>query len=175
MKYKVIYEYTSSESVFIHGIILTSLLCIGIMLVIVIRKNIKSYSIIRQLFIFFGYALGTLSLIMLVVYIIGIPEIKSNRNKIEGLIEKKEYMTIEGKIENLELQEESGHIFESFIVKGIFFKYSDYIINEGFHQTSKKNGPIKMNGQLVRIYYITKDNQNIILKLELADTTSNHY
>ena len=55
---------------------------------------------------------------------------------------------------------------EYFSVNRIKFEYSDYVIIEWFHNSSKNNGPIHQNGQQVRIGYATIDNKNLILRLE---------
>ena len=76
---------------------------------------------------------------------------------------------VEGKIENYSLKESSGQFFESFSVKGVVFKYSDYGMIDGFHETAKNGGPINKNGLQVKIAYITRDSQNIILKIEMKE------
>jgi hypothetical protein len=70
-------------------------------------------------------------------------------------------------IENYSLKNINGSHIESFSVKGILFEYSDNVNKNGFHQTSKNNGPISENGQQVRIGYMVIDNENLILKLEI--------
>lgn len=83
------------------------------------------------------------------------------------MIKDKSYMVVKGLIENFSPSNNNGTHFESFSVNGVIFRYSDYSIVDGFHQTSKNNGPINNNGQQVRIGYTNKDDQNLILKLEI--------
>lgn len=82
------------------------------------------------------------------------------------MIDNKTYMVVEGKIENFKPAQQSPNHFESFTVNGIKFRYSDFVIIDGFHKTSRNNGPIIKNGQYVRIGYAKIDDKNVILKLE---------
>lgn len=57
-----------------------------------------------------------------------------------------------------------GHATESFVVQGIQFKYSDYIITAGFNHTSSHGGPIR-EGLLVRIWHRNGE----ILRLDIKE------
>jgi hypothetical protein len=61
-----------------------------------------------------------------------------------------------------------GHADESFIVKGVAFSYSDYVITGGFNQTQSHGGPIRA-GLHVRIRYVRLFG-NTIVRLEVADS-----
>jgi hypothetical protein len=74
---------------------------------------------------------------------------------------------LRGVIKNFLPANNNGNHFESFSINGVIFRYSGHVIVDGFHQTSENNGPINKNGQQVRIGYTTKDNENLILKLEI--------
>ncbi|MBX9769509.1 MAG: hypothetical protein K2X47_19690 [Bdellovibrionales bacterium] len=53
---------------------------------------------------------------------------------------------------------------ESFMVSGVRFQYSDYVVTDGFNQTASHGGPIS-KGAYVRICYDPKGNH--ILRLEI--------
>ena len=57
----------------------------------------------------------------------------------------------------------SGHVMESFVVQGVRFEYSDYVITAGFNNTSSHGGRIR-EGLPVRIWY----RGNEILRLDVA-------
>jgi len=79
-----------------------------------------------------------------------------------------EYKTIEGKIENFDPMPYSGHMHESFTLNGVSLDYSDFDESYyGFNNTASHGGPIKRNGQQVRLSYITHEDRNVILKVEL--------
>ena len=131
-----------------------------------VKKFYMNLSILRQFILFFGWTIGIIVSIMLIVYIIGIPSILKTERNLKTIIENESFLKVEGEVENFKAPKENHH-FESFSVKGIEFKYSDYVIINGFHKTSKNNGPIKRNGQRVKIGYTKIDNENVILKLEI--------
>jgi hypothetical protein len=108
---------------------------------------------------------------MLIVSIVRIPAMLKDERELKDVIANERFKIAEGKIENLLTQEESGHFYESFSINGVSFLYSDLIIGKGFNQTSKNSGPIKKEGQVVRIYYTVLRDENIILKLQIADAT----
>jgi hypothetical protein len=56
-----------------------------------------------------------------------------------------------------------GHAMESFTVRGHTFRYSDYILTPGFHNTTSHGGPIR-EGLNVRVSFVN----NLILRLEVA-------
>ncbi|OAB80946.1 hypothetical protein [Cochleicola gelatinilyticus] len=79
------------------------------------------------------------------------------------------FKTVEGKIENYEPMPYTGHEDERFTINGIEFNYSDFSASYyGFHNSASHGGPIKENGQEVRIGYFTRDDgHNTILKIGL--------
>jgi competence protein ComGC len=167
MEYTTVYEYTLGNNNFFHIIPLLLLTVFGFGIAIFFKKQIKKFSTFRQFLIFIGYIIGGIPLIMVVVMFFKMPSLLKEERELKEIIQEEKYKVIEGEVEDFSIREESGHIFESFKLNDVTFEYSDYIINEGFHQTSKNNGPIYKNGQRIKISYITKDNQNLILKLEM--------
>ena len=68
---------------------------------------------------------------------------------------------IEGEISNFVPMPYSGHAYESFIVNGVSFYYSDYHITGCFNQTKSHGGAIRGNGQKIKVAY----SGNCIMKL----------
>lgn len=168
MEYKTIFEFEAPKISSLYNlIILFIIIMIGFGFAFLTKRTNKEYSLQRLLKIFFGYMLGGIATLMLIVSLIRLPEIISYQRELRETIETENYLIAEGEIENFIDRPESGHIFESFTVNGVFFEYSDYIVINGFHQTSRNNGPLKQNGQEVRISYMKKDNENVIMKIEL--------
>lgn len=62
-----------------------------------------------------------------------------------------------------------GHSQESFIVEGIEFSYSRSNPIYVYHFPKVDGGFITGNGQYVKISYITHNEINIIVKLELLE------
>jgi len=73
---------------------------------------------------------------------------------------------VEGPVEHFVPMPITGHAEESFSVRGIPFRYSDFIVTDGFNNTSSHGGPIKSDSY-VRICYDPAG--NIILRLEIRD------
>ena len=167
MEYTTIYEFTFGTSNLFHlfGILLFVLTGFGFSFYT--KRSDKKFSLMRQFKIFFGYLLGGVALIMLTIGIIRIPKTISYERELNEIIKTQNFLIVQGEIENFTHRPESGHVFESFTVQGVKFEYSDYIVINGFHQTSENNGPIRENGQQVRISYIERNNETLIMKLEM--------
>jgi hypothetical protein len=77
---------------------------------------------------------------------------------------------VEGPVEAFVPMPVSGHAMEKFCVQSECFEYSDYVLTEGFNNTSSHGGPIKP-GLPVRIAYVDRGTwpRNLIVKLEVAD------
>ena len=142
---------------------------IGFGIVYFVKSYYKRFSFHRQINLFFGWIFGLVSSIIFLVFLVKIPSILNEERELKSMIENKTYSKVEGKIEDFKPARKSPNHFESFSVKGVHFRYSDYVIIDGFHKTSNSNGPIKGNGQMVRIGYTNIDGQNVILKLEISD------
>jgi hypothetical protein len=69
---------------------------------------------------------------------------------------------VEGVVQDFVPMPYSGHAMESFKVNGVPFSYSDYVVGNGFNNTSSHGGPIR-EGLHVRIWYSGND----ILKLQI--------
>ncbi len=75
-------------------------------------------------------------------------------------------LVVEGTVDDFHPMPAAGHDTERFVVKGVRFEYSDFIVTSGFNNTSSHGGPIRA-GLPVRIHYLG-ENRPIILKLEIA-------
>lgn len=129
-------------------------------------KYNKSKSPKRKFTIVFGFIFSGFALVML---LLTVPSSLANRNKTQKIFENQEYQVVEGKIEDFHPMPHSGHDVESFTVNGVYFEYSDYMLVYGFNNTASHGGPLKRNGQQVRLSYITVDGDNRILKIELKE------
>ena len=70
---------------------------------------------------------------------------------------------VEGVVTDFRPMPHAGHAMESFVVQGVRFEYSDYIITAGFNNTSSHGGPIR-EGLSVRIWH----SDGRILRLDVA-------
>lgn len=80
---------------------------------------------------------------------------------VENIIKNKTYRVIEGEIEDLQAMHKSGHGVESFNVNGVHFEfgYTGKKPNDAtlfYRYTKNLGGPIKKNGQKVKIHYISE-------------------
>ena len=62
----------------------------------------------------------------------------------------------------------AGHAYESFVIDGVAFYYSDFSSTVGYHNARSHGGVITGNGQYLRIGYIPGDDakDNIIVSIE---------
>lgn len=163
MDYKTVFEITEKGlDMFFFMPILFILIGIGISLFNI--KYNKSTSSKKQFTIVFGFIFSGFALLFLLATL---PRELSTRKETKRIFEKKEYNVVEGQIENFHPMPHSGHDMESFTVNGVYFEYSDFVVHYGFNNTASHGGPIKRNGQQVRLSYITKNGDNRILKIEL--------
>jgi hypothetical protein len=167
MNYITIYEHTVMGSQITNLLPLIFFFIIGVIVVFSVKRYYKTFSLFRQVILFIGYVFGAFSFIFLVVLLIKAPGIIKDKGELKKMIENNSFLIVEGVVENFVPPEVGYSHFECFTVNSVSFKYSDYNIVDGFHQTSKNNGPINKNGQQVRIGYTTVDKENLILKLEI--------
>lgn len=163
MDYKTVFEITEKGlEMFFFMPLLFVFVGIGISWFNI--KFNKSTSPKKKFTIVFGFIFSGFALLMV---LLTLPSTISTRTKTNRIFENKEYQVVEGVIDNFHPMPQSGHDMESFTVNGVYFKYSDYVIHYGFNNTASHGGPLKSNGQQVRLSYITIDNENRILKIEL--------
>jgi|GEM_PF-1189042 len=75
---------------------------------------------------------------------------------------------VEGIVTQFRPMPYTGHAQESFVVEGIRFEYSDYIITAGFNNTTSHGGPIR-EGLPVKIWYAGGK----ILRLDMKQEPAN--
>ncbi len=107
------------------------------------------------------------TIISSIIFLLTFPDDFSSLKELKRIYNAGEYKVVEGVIEDFHPMPRSGHEMESFTVNNINFKYSDFVINHCFNNTASHGGPIKQNGQQVRLSYITIGFENRILKVEL--------
>lgn len=110
-----------------------------------------------------GVFIGLCSLILITSEI-------SMYSKIVGAYKRGEYEVVEGYVENFDPMPYTGHSYESFEINGIYFSYSDYVIQQGYHNSKSHGGVISGDGQYLKIGYVqqhffSKDD-NIIVYIE---------
>jgi hypothetical protein len=84
----------------------------------------------------------------------------------EALAQGSGCRVVEGPVEHFVPMPYGGHSVESFSVSGVLFSYSDFIVTDGFNNTSSHGGPINRDSY-VRICYDPVG--NVILRLEIRD------
>jgi hypothetical protein len=84
--------------------------------------------------------------------------------QLESALRNGQFDVVEGSVENFEPMHDWGNKRESFTVHGVRFRYSDFIVDQCFNNSSTHGGPIRA-GLFVRVSYL----DSFILKLEVAD------
>lgn len=59
---------------------------------------------------------------------------------------------VEGIVTEFKPMPHTGHAMESFVVQGVRFEYSDYVVTAGFNNTTSHGGPIR-EGLPVKIWH----------------------
>lgn len=81
-----------------------------------------------------------------------------------------EYEIVEGYVENFHPMPDTGRSNESFKINGIFFSYSDYEIQQGYHNARSHGGVIEGDGQYLKIgyvqLYLNSEYRNVIVYIE---------
>ena len=80
--------------------------------------------------------------------------------------EEGRYQTIVGEIEKFTTTTPEGKGYETFEIDGVYFSYSDHIIHQGYRNSKTFGGVIKGDGQQLKIGYIKKNGENIIVYIE---------
>lgn len=89
-------------------------------------------------------------------------------SSLRNAYKKGEFAIVEGAVEDFGSRPDYGAASEGFNVNGIKFEYSEYELTGAYNQASwRKDGPIQ-DGTRVRISYVSFNNKNRIIKLEVA-------
>lgn len=158
MNSTVIYDILNEDFIFMaisKEYIIFPLLLLIIVSYFSIRKN--EY---RKVFVF-----SVIFSLWIVVLSVGILFRYSTYTKIKNARLNNEFEIVNGTIDKLKI--ETGRInFQKFTVNGVLFEISDNVTNGGYNKTVLNGSPIR-EGLCVKIYYINKINDNIIVRLEL--------
>jgi hypothetical protein len=100
-----------------------------------------------------------------------LPRVLKQEKQPKDMVNVNRYSVIEGAVQGYKLRESNGRYFESFRIDSEFFEYSDYNKADGFYQTAMRNGPISQNGQFFKVSYYKKNGVNLIVKIEVCDST----
>jgi hypothetical protein len=105
------------------------------------------------------------------------PDRLNELHRFERIFEEGAYKTVEGEISNFEeyREEGKGYWINTFKVRDVDFflqsndRYNAQSTHKGiyYEYPAKFNGPIKQNGQEVRISYIHENEMNKIIKVEV--------
>ena len=91
-------------------------------------------------------------------------------SKILGAYHRGDYEVVEGYVENFVPMPYEGHGEESFEINGVYFSYSDYEIQQGYHNAKSHGGVISGDGQYLKIGYVQpyslSENRNVIVYIE---------
>ena len=94
-------------------------------------------------------------------------------NKIVVAYQQGDYQIVEGYVENFHPMPEGGHDNEHFEIDGIYFEYSDFTAQQGYHNALSRGGVITGDGQHLRIGYIIMESatgnqmlENVIVYIE---------
>ena len=112
----------------------------------------------------------TMGLIFIPFFIYGNIEMIKTLDAVKKRLIEKKYEVVEGNIQKFIPKTFcSDHDSkESFVLKGVLFRYDNLASLEDrlyFHQPRCKKGPIKENGQKVKIFYIDVEGKNRIIKM----------
>jgi tetratricopeptide (TPR) repeat protein len=107
---------------------------------------------------FLGFAILWTSMVFFTTY--------SQHLRHKALAQENGCRVVVGPVEHFVPMPYTGHAEESFSVAGVPFRYSDFIITDGFNNTSSHGGPINADSY-VRICY--DPSGNVILRLEIRD------
>lgn len=164
MDYKIVFEVTQKGLDIWWQLILPVL--VGLCVSFYNIKFNKSKSPKRKFTIAFGFVFAGFGLLL---SLYTIPRQISQYSEWNQRYETGNFKTVEGTINDFNPMPKGGRSRESFVVDGQYFEYSDYEVHHGFNNTASHGGPIRYNGQRVRLGYVTIDERNIILKIEMAN------
>jgi hypothetical protein len=109
-------------------------------------------------FFFLGFALFWTTLAFFTTY--------GEHLRHQALARDNRCRVVEGPVENFVPMPVAGHAYESFSVAGVPFRYSDFVVTDGFNNSSSQGGPISKDSY-VRICYDPAG--NVILRLKIRN------
>ena len=166
-EYQTVYVYQPSGIEIGHYFLFLIMVLLGFGIALLIKKTFKTYSLLRQTTIFFfGFLVGGTGLIFLIFLLIGTPRTIKDQKDLKNLIESKNFIVVEGSTENYYSKTYGGDDVITFSVNEMKFESFDHFTQKGHNKALRDAPPIIRNGQKVRISYVIRDNEIIILKIE---------
>lgn len=170
MDYQTFYEYQPVVFGFGRLIFLIILSVLGYGLAYYAKKSNVKYSFRRQVYIYIGYLICGFFALIVIINLSHFPRIIKVRGDYYNIIESKNYSVVEGETKDycpMSLVKQDN---VKYTVNGIPFVFTDFTIPNDIHHGIKiYTGPITRNDQKVRISYITRNNVNYILKIEIKE------
>jgi len=88
---------------------------------------------------------------------------------LRNALQNGQFEFVEGQVTEFVPMPYEGHQYESFMVNGKKFQYSDGVISNGFNNTSSHGGPIR-EGLKVRVWSVNRREGPTIVKLAISRT-----
>ena len=158
---KVLYEATFEWNSLYYdaGIIFV----VALVFFLIYRKKRFDLPTGMQVFWFFSgfFAAGAL----IIQIIMGISALKDYQQVVVAY-EEGNYKTVVGEVEEFTTLTPQGKGYETFEINGVDFSYSDFIIHQGYRNSRTFGGVVEGDGQRLKIGYIEKNDENIIVYIE---------
>ena len=159
-KYRLIYDYISDPNSFSLSEKMLIPLGGGLLLFYIYKKGIKKYK---------KFTIGASFLAIIIASISGLVQYNEFKSIVEK-IEKGETKTIIGKVNSFTPLDMTNHSsYESFVVSGEKFFFSDYHRVNGYHHACINGGVICDEGQNIKLEYYTQGNRNFIVKIYVTE------
>jgi hypothetical protein len=157
MNYELVYKSSLYDISILFISIVIVILCILSYFTFIIKKRREKIISFFMTVLIFSFLYGEI-------------EKKRISRNIQNIISSNTFFTIEGEIKELHIMPKSGHDKESFKINNEYFEISytgNYPKKRTIYYTLTKNrnGPIKYDGQKVRIDYIKIDGKNKIIAM----------
>ena len=159
-KYRLIYDYIIDPNSFSLSEKMLIPLGAGLLLFYIYKKGINKYK---------KFTIGVAFLALIIASISGFIQYKEFKSIVEK-IEKGETKTIIGEVNSFNSLDINNHSsYESFVVSGVKFFFSDYHRVNGYHHACINGGVICDEGQNLKLEYYTEGNRNFIVKIYVTE------
>lgn len=133
----------------------------GIFLLVISFISFKLRFRIKRIFL---KVLPYMSIILAVIFLVIFVNKSKEYKKYKNILIKGQHKVLEGVVEELNTIEPGVRDYETLIVNGVTFKYSDFKDNIGFKNSVYMGGPLYLGAE-VRIFYYN----NVILALWIKE------
>lgn len=158
---KVLYEVTFEWDSMYYGAAVVFV--IALVFILAYRKKRFDLDTKIQVAWFFSGLIAAGALIAQII--IGISALNDYQQVVVAY-EEGNYKTVVGEVEEFTTMTTQGKGYETFEINGVCFSYSDNIIHQGYHNSRTFGGVIEGDGQLLKIGYVEKGGENIIVYIE---------